>query len=242
MKYLVTSDLHYSLRQIDWIAEQADDVDAVVLAGDLLDAAGGADLEVQVAFFIAFLRRLGERTTLIVNSGNHDLTSRRPDGEKAATWLERVGGAVTVDGGAIDVGGDLVSACTWWEGEHTRAELESQLERDAARERTGRWIWAYHSPPDGSPTAWSGKRHYGDAVLNELVERFRPDLVLTGHVHEAPFRDGGSWHDRLDGTVVLNAGRQPGPIPAHLIVDTDRGAAEWWTFEGNGTLDFGWSD
>ncbi len=241
MKYLVASDLHYSLRQIDWIADQTDEFDAVVLAGDLLDAAGGAELEVQVAFFTAFLRRLGERTTLIVNSGNHDLTSRRPDGEKAATWMARIGGAVTVDGASTVIGGDLVSACTWWEGDRTRAELVAQLERDAERDRSGRWIWAYHSPPDGSPTAWSGKRHYGDDVLNGLVERFRPDLVLTGHVHEAPFRVGGSWHDRIGDTVVLNAGRQPGPVPAHLIVDSTLGVADWWTFEGNGTLDFGWA-
>lgn len=240
MKFLVTSDLHYSLRQLDWIVEQADEYDAVVLAGDLLDAAAGAELGAQVAFFVAFLRKLAERTTLVVNSGNHDLTTRRPDGEKAASWLARVGDVATVDGAAVEVGGDLISACTWWEGEHTRGELVAQLERDAERVGDGRWIWAYHSPPEGSPTSWSGSRHYGDDVLNGLVARFRPDLVLTGHVHEAPFRDGGSWHDRIGDTIVLNAGRQPGSIPAHLIVDRERGVVDWWTFEGNGTLDLGW--
>ena len=94
----------------------------------------------------------------------------------------------------------------------------------------------YHSPPDESPTSWSGTRHFGDDVLNTLIDTHQPDLVLTGHVHEAPFRPGGSWHDRLGDTIVLNAGRHPGPIPTHLIVDTDAGEAAWWSMEGRGEL------
>lgn len=238
MRYLVSSDLHYALRQLDWIADQAADFDAVVLAGDLLDAGAGADLNAQIEVFIAYLRRLAERVPVVANSGNHDLTARRADGEKAATWMSEIGGGVVTDGMAVSIGGDLVSACAWWEGDATRGELEAQLERDAAAERTGLWVWAYHSPPDGSPTSWSGKRHFGDEVLNRLIERHHPDLVLTGHVHEAPYRDEGSWFDVIDDTTVLNAGRQLGPVPAHVIVDTEARRADWWTFEGQASIDF----
>jgi Icc-related predicted phosphoesterase len=238
VRYLVTSDLHYALRQLDWISDQADEFDALVIAGDLLDAAGGADLNAQIALFIAYLRKLGERTTVIVNSGNHDLTARRPDGEKAALWMAEIGDSIVTDGAAVRVGDDLVSACTWWEGDATRGELEEQLRRDALTERPGAWIWAYHSPPDASPTSWSGKRHFGDDVLNRLIDEHHPDLVLTGHVHEAPYHPDGSWFDVVDGTTVLNAGRQTGPVPAHLIVDTGERTAEWWTFEGQGTIGF----
>jgi Icc-related predicted phosphoesterase len=73
-------------------------------------------------------------------------------------------------------------------------------------------------------------------VLNALVERFEPDLVLTGHVHDAPFRPEGSWHDRIGSTVVLNAGRQPGPVPAHIIVDTGERTADWWSFEDQDSI------
>ena len=90
----------------------------------------------------------------------------------------------------------------------------------------------YHSPPDASPTSWSGSRHFGDDLLNELIDRHRPDLVLTGHVHEAPMRPGGSWHDHIGATLVLNAGRQPGPIPAHSIIDTGNDDVMWWSFDG----------
>ena len=238
MRYLVSSDLHYALPQLDWISEQAADFDAVILAGDLLDAGGRAELNAQIELFIAYLRRLAGSTVVVANSGNHDLTARRSDGEKAAAWMGEIGGGVITDGQTVTVGGDLISACAWWEGEHTRGELEAQLERDAAIERSGPWIWAYHSPPDASPTSWSGKRHFGDDLLNALIERHRPDLVLTGHVHDAPYRDDGSWYDVIDGTTVLNAGRQLGPVPAHVIVDTAARTADWWTFEGQDSIGF----
>ncbi len=236
MRYLVASDLHYALPQLDWIAEQAHDFDAVVLAGDHLDAGGHADLNAQIAMTVAYLDELGASTVVVANSGNHDLTNRRDDGEKAALWMQRVGEHVVTDGRHARVGDDLVSACAWWEGPATRAELEQQLARDAAIDRTGRWIWVYHSPPDESPTSWSGKRHFGDDVLNRLIDEHRPDVVLTGHVHEAPFRPEGSWHHRIGDTLVLNAGRQRGPLPAHLILDTGSGEVSWRSFEGSGEL------
>ena len=239
MRYLVASDLHYSLPQLDWIATQAADFDAVVLAGDHLDVVGMAELNAQIALFTALFSRLADRTLVVANSGNHDLDAREAHGEKAATWLRSIDPRVATDGATVRVGDDLVSVCAWWEGPVTRAELEAQLDRDAAaRAGAATWIWVYHAPPDASPTSWSGQRHYGDDVLNGLVARHHPDVVLTGHVHEAPFRPDGSWHDTIDGALVLNAGRQPGAVPAHLVLDTDARSVTWWTIEGESTISF----
>ncbi len=237
MRYLVSSDLHYGLTQLDWIAEQAPEFDAVVLAGDHLDVAGHADVNAQIALLSAYLDSLADETTIIANSGNHDLTSRRAHGEKAAVWLDDLDPRVITDGASALVGDDLVSVCAWWEGPITQAELDAQLHDDAERRpAAGRWIWVYHSPPDASPTSWSGRRHYGDEVLNRLIDEHHPDLVLTGHVHESPFHPDGSWYDRIGTTLVCNAGRQPGPIPAHLIVDTGADEVMWWSFEGSETI------
>jgi len=233
VRYLVASDLHYRLPQLDWILAEAADFDAVVLSGDHLDAAGHPALSAQVALMSAYLAELADETLVFANSGNHDLTQRRPDGEKAALWLADVDPRVITDGKYRFVGDDLVSVCAWWEGPATRAELEAQLLEDASRRPVdGCWVWVYHSPPDASPTAWSGSRHFGDDVLNGLIERHSPDIVLTGHVHEAPMRPDGSWNDRIGDTLVLNAGRQAGPpAPAHLILDTGAREVMWWTIE-----------
>ena len=109
----------------------------------------------------------------------------------------------------------------------TREQVDQQLARDAALVGDRRWIWVYHAPPDSSPTSWTGKRHYGDEDLVKWIDQHQPAAVLCGHVHESPFTTGGSWIDRIGATVVLNAGRQRGPFPAHVEVDTDTGMASW---------------
>ncbi len=234
MQYLIASDLHYDFGQLDWITEQASEFDAVVLAGDHLDVGGRVDLGVQILMLQAYLSQLADETVVIANSGNHDLSMRRPDGEKTAAWLAEADARVHTDGACVQIGPDLVSVCGWWEGVATLGELEPQLERDAARRTDAPWIWVYHSPPDVSPTSWGGSRHYGDDVLNRLVARHAPSVVLTGHVHDSPFRPDGSWHDRIGDTLVLNAGRHVGPVPAHVILDTSSGSVEWWSSFGSG--------
>lgn len=235
MQLLLVSDLHYVLPQLDWVLDQAHDFDAVVLAGDHLALNSPVALESQIVVIQTYLRNLSERTRVIVCSGNHDLTARNQHGEKSAPWIDRAleHGALT-DWQRLDLGDLRVTVCPWWDGPATREDVDAQLLRDAV-DRPGRWVWIYHYPPDRSPVSWTGRRHVGDADLNAWIERHQPDLVLTGHIHDSPFRPDGSWIDRIGRTWVVNPGRQPGPIPAHAIIDTDAGTAEWWSAHGRGT-------
>ena len=84
MRFLLVSDLHYRLRQFDWLLTRASDVDAVMIAGDLLDIRSPVALDVQALAVTTALRDLARRTTLFVASGNHDLDGRDEVGEKAA--------------------------------------------------------------------------------------------------------------------------------------------------------------
>ena len=61
-------------------------------------------------------------------------------------------------------------------------------------------------------------------MLSGWIGRYRPDLVLTGHVHQAPFVPGGGWADRIGATWVFNAGQQAGPVPARIEIDLPDGA------------------
>jgi Icc-related predicted phosphoesterase len=237
VRYLLASDLHYGLQQLDWIADQAGGFDAVVFGGDHLDVAGHVDLNAQIVLLSAYFSRLADSTKVIANSGNHDLTMRLDHGEKSAAWLGELDPRVVTDGMSAKVGDDLVSVCAWWEGPVTKGLVEAQLVADAARRPAdAAWIWVYHSPPDESPTSRSGHRHFGDDVLNRLLDEHHPDLVLAGHVHESPFIPEGSWHDRIGDTIVLNAGRQRGPIPAHILIDTAAGHLDWWSSTAQSSL------
>jgi Icc-related predicted phosphoesterase len=96
-------------------------------------------------------------------------------------------------------------------------------------------MWAYHGPPEG-PLSWTGKRFYGDPELPRLIELHRPDLVLCGHIHEAPFMSGGAWSEQRGGTWLFNSGQHPGQIPAHTFLDLDQPIATWWSAERSGEL------
>jgi Icc-related predicted phosphoesterase len=233
MKFLLVSDLHYTLKQFDWLHGVAEQFDLVVIAGDHLDISAIASVDAQVVVVLKYLRRLKERTRLVVSSGNHDLTGRGTSGERVARWMAKVREiGVPADGDAIELGDLTITICPWWDGPDTCAEVGEQLARDARR-RGPKWMWVYHAPPDQSPLSWNGTTHYGDSALREWIRTYGPDIVLTGHIHQAPFRQGGSWVDRIGSTWVFNAGRQIGPSPTHVIVDLDEQSAKWFSLAGD---------
>jgi predicted phosphodiesterase len=236
VRILLASDLHYALPQFDWLVEQASSFDLVVLAGDHLNLASSVPLEAQSVVILRYLELLHQRTHVAVSSGNHDLTGPDAHGEQSALWLAhaRLSG-IPCDGSSISFDDTLVTICPWWDGPIGREAVDVQLRTDAKR-RPARWVWVYHWPPLGSPTCWTGRRDYGDADLVGWIDTHRPDLVLTGHVHEPPFQPGGSWHDHQRSTWVFNAGRQIGVIPAHVVIDIDEGEASWWSYADHATV------
>lgn len=233
MKCLLVSDLHYALKQYDWTLEVAEDFDVVVICGDHLDISAHLEGSVQIVVILKYLRRLMTRTQLIVCSGNHDLDTRNGAGEKVARWMGKVRQlGIPTDGDSFELGGVLFTICPWWDGPVMRQTVFDQLARDANTEKKS-WVWVYHAPPEGSPTSRTRKRSFGDSALTEWIETFRPDIVLTGHIHQAPFDAAGSWADRMGSTWVFNAGRQIGPTPAHIALHTGAREAVWHSLAGS---------
>lgn len=141
MKCLLVSDLHYTLKQFDWVHTVAARFDLVVLAGDHLDISSAVAADAQIVVILKYLRRLQERTRVIVCSGNHDLNARRDGGERVASWMARVREiGVPVDGDFFALDRVTITVCPWWDGPASCAEVGAQLARDAAR-RAERWIW-----------------------------------------------------------------------------------------------------
>lgn len=239
---MVASDLHYTLPQLDWVVSVAGAYDLVVLAGDHLDISSIVDPDAQIAVVVEYLARLAAKTAVVACSGNHDLNTENELGERAAPWLERARAAgVVVDGMSFGTASELVTVCAWWDGPRTREVVGAQLAADAEHVAGRRWIWVYHAPPDASPTSWTGQRHYGDDDLVAWIGEHHPDLVLTGHVHQSPFVDDGAWIDTLGSTVVVNAGRQPGPVPAHIEIDTEAAIARWSWYAGIDEQPLAWA-
>ena len=78
-----------------------------------------------------------------------------------------------------------------------------------------------------SPTSWGGKRFFGDVDLVQWIARYQPSMVISGHVHQSPFIQDGSWYDRLGDSWVFNTGLQPGRPPVYIVLDLDDAKAFW---------------
>lgn len=235
---LLVSDLHYDLRKYDWLLDQAGRHDVVAVAGDLLDIASGVPLDAQAVVVLEYLARMARQSTVVVCSGNHDLDHRAEDGEKATRWLaEARTSGVVVDGDSVERDGWLLTSCAWWEGPLTLAGLEARLAEAAAR-RSGPWLWLWHGPPDG-PLSWTGSRSYGDPELPRLVDLHQPDVLLCGHIHQAPWTADGSWHAQRGRTWMFNAGHQRGPLPSAVQLDLAAGRASWTSHQGSVEVPFG---
>lgn len=106
MRILLAADLHDALPHVDWIAARAEGFDAVALAGDHLDIVSPVELTTQIAATRTSLAALAGRTQRLIASGNHDLNTRNPAGEKTSDWLAPLRDAgAAVDGDTIEVAG-----------------------------------------------------------------------------------------------------------------------------------------
>lgn len=227
MRILATADLHYRLPHYDWLVEQAPDFDVLALPGDHVDISGAVPVEAQIVVLTRYLERLSAATTLLVTSGNHDLDGPGSHGEQVPSWLRRAGrDGIHVDGETVDIDSTRFTLCPWWDGPVTRAEVDAHLARDGVP-RAETWVWLYHSPPAGTGLCRTGQREFPDHDLAGWIEEWQPDLVFAGHIHQAPWVEGGGWAARLGRTWVFNAGRTIGDVPAHVVVDTDERTAEW---------------
>lgn len=233
MKILVASDLHYRLKQFDWLDSQAGHCDAMIIAGDMLDISSHLDLGVQIVVMKKYLKNIGEKIPLLVCSGNHDGNEKNENDEYIAPWLQEARDKqVHVDGDNVFFGSTLITVFPWWDGDVTKQEVAEQIKQSSQLEYE-KWIWIYHAPPDNSLTSWVGKRFIGDAELNKWIEQYQPDMVVTGHIHESPFKTDGSWVDQLGKTWIFNAGSHIGDVPAHIILDIEAMSAEWYSLAGN---------
>ena len=232
MRCLLVSDLHYVLKQFDWVLGTAEQFDVVVVAGDHIDISSSVDARTQILVISKYLRQLRAKTRVLVCSGNHDLDTRNDAGEKYARWVSALRAQeIPTDGDSYETHETLFTVCPWWDGPQTQRAVGALLERDAAKEKAA-WIWVYHAPPSDSPTCQAGKRSIGDDALAGWIDQYEPQIVLCGHIHQSPFSKGGSWVDHRGSTWVFNAGRQIGPVPTHVIFDTKREAAVWFSLAG----------
>ncbi len=89
----------------------------------------------------------------------------------------------------------------------------------AGRTDVTRTIFVCHSPArDTHCDVTHSRHHVGSRALRAFVERARPPLVLSGHIHESP-RVSGRWRDTIGPTTLVNPGQFDHPRLAGVWFD-----------------------
>jgi predicted phosphodiesterase len=202
MTILHVTDFHFNQRWFDWLLHRAPAHDLVVMSGDMLDLSIATPAQRQIQWVSDWLRDFPR--PLCVCSGNHDLQwDSEAERWTPAYWLRAI-----------------PNPLVWTDAQRVQFDGLSFLNIGATTRPKGgdADVWVVHAPPSNTLV---GQRDdgadAGDPDLIAPVRRFRPRLVLTGHVH-SPRR----WHDHRDTTLFLNPGRNEGGLfPNHLLIQTD---------------------
>ena len=216
MKLLLVADLHAHRRWFKWVTDNAEDFDAIVVAGDLLDFFAAESLATQVRWITAWARALPRQ--LLCCPGNHDVESAEPP-VSYGRWMTALPGAKDFSAsGHRELLGYAFVRVGW---------------RQTIPALRGGDIILAHAPPAGSfpATTKVGGVDNGDIDLADAIRSAAapPWLVLSGHVH-APKK----WVDRIGrGTFALNPGMATmgARVPNYVTIDTAKRRA-WWFKEG----------
>lgn len=235
MKILSISDIHYSLQQFDWLVQNCEDYDLIILAGDMMDLGSYVDTDTQASVVGEYFKKICAKVPMIVCSGNHDLVDEG-DGTRTAEWLQDFAiKGLTVDGQVFEGQGLKIFSFPWWEEPEERAKVAEWLEQQSDA-GTGHIFWVHHAPPQGTKVSWNGKRDLGDLSVKEWIEKHQPEIVFSGHIHNAPYYPDGSWYDKIDNTLITNSGRQTGSAPATIVLEIENDQITWCGMEGCETL------
>lgn len=194
MRLLCITDIHGDRERYRTILDrEANQVDVIVLGGDITNFGTPRDAD----WFIATARQTGK--PIVAVAGNCD--SAQID-----KYLADEGVSVSGYGRIIDsVGFFGVSAAPIWHGtmyEFTEDEIGTLLEAGAAQvAQTHRKVVVSHAPPrDTAVDRVRSGAHVGSTAVREFVEKTQPDLVISGHIHEA------RGTDQVGKTIVVNCG------------------------------------
>lgn len=196
MKLIVLTDIHGKPEAAKKIADEIRAADLVLLAGDLTMFGR----EKEAARIVDAVRAYNDRILAVM--GNCDY----PEVEQ---YLTENGMCVhrshkVIDGVAfVGLGGSLpcpVPTLNEWSEDEIAGHLKAAA--DGVAEGTPMVLMS-HQPPKGTVVDLAGiGKHVGSDAVRLFIERRRPVVCFSGHIHEA------QGTDAIDGTTLVN----PGPF------------------------------
>ena len=187
LKILAAADLHGSLDVAKKLSSKAKKakVDLVVLAGDIYGYSDGDDN------ILSPFRKAGQKVVFV--PGNCDF-------DEECAVLEREGKNIHnyyVTYGGVGIAG--VGSPNW------KLRLDdddlSRIKKNFDRMKPTKRILVSHLHAEGTAAEFSGIP--GEKVLRKAVKDFKPDLLISAHIHEAE-----GIEDKIGKTKVVQVGRR----------------------------------
>lgn len=235
MKVLCTADLHGNSQWFQWVIDHASKFDLVVLPGDFVNGYDKRDLSIVLVEVDEFFKKLEQvGVPVLFCSGNHDDGIKRIS-NPLHSWMDVLKKPNKIWGngdiGTLPINGrDILFSCHQ-DNEFGKDPVTRKLEEDFEKAHkltqvTGLpWIVVHHNPPDQCLVSKGNMG--GSLILRKLIERFQPDFVFSGHLHQAPL--AGDCVDHIGSTVCFNAGfRAKAESPNRLELDLRSRTGSWF--------------
>ncbi len=194
MRIIALSDIHGAYKKVDEILAQESSFDALIIAGDLTTVGPPEEAASAIRQFL----RHGK--PLFVVAGNMDV----PEVEATFSTL---GVSVNARGVVLEGVGIFGVSASPFTPMHTPYEIsEDEIMtraeagwKDVASAQ--RKLFVPHAPPRETKVdrILLGK-HVGSTAVRTFIERYAPDVVICGHIHEA------RGIDTIGTTTIVNCG------------------------------------
>ena len=192
LRVLAASDIHGDARATKKLAERAEkeNVDVIVLCGDITGL-------VETPNLIKPFKERGQKVLLL--PGNWDSFA-------TTDFLAQFYGMKNIHGysaryqnvGFFGAGGADIGPFTMV-GE--RELLKTLEQAHAGLKGIEKKVMVTHMHPSGSKSEFSGIS--GSESIRRAIKKFKPDVLLHGHIHKA-----GGADEKIGGTRVINVGKR----------------------------------
>jgi len=194
MKILAAGDIHGDSRLAEKLAERAEkeNVDLVVICGDITQFEQSTDNLMK-----PFVKR---HEKVLIIPGNHESVA-------TTDFLADFYGVTNLHGYSVKTGDVALFGCGGANiGIHqqTEKEIYDLLKKGFDRiKEIKKKIMVTHVHPSGTKMEKFTKIFPGSDGVRKAVEKFKPDIMLCSHVHEAE-----GIEEKIGDTKVINVGKK----------------------------------
>lgn len=201
VKLIAITDIHGHQNFDNYIAKVISNADLVLIAGDITHF--GAEEEANTV--LRNIKNLNNKILAVPGNCDHIdvINALRFHGFNLHGECREINGIVF-----YGLGGSNKTPLRTPQ-EYSESEIDKILNRFKKKKEARFHILLTHSPPAKTKLdkIFLGL-HVGSKAIRKFIEKFQPDLVICGHIHESM----GS--DKIGKTVIIN----PGPFPKHYVV------------------------